>query len=191
MSKGDFVIEWVRHFWVVIAPHIISRDLWPFFTIDQSDKEENPIPLNHSNFFCHFYDNPFKSLTLLWSISLQKSLVGDLLSLLSIFRLCDRKIRLDVWIGQFWKSFFNTFSTDKEMWLTLFHTQPEQPTTGWRSASSSWRGNMSNTYVIGLWYFCICKSEILQKWYWRSRNRRWQELGDPNENKKNKRKKQN
>ena len=71
------------------------KRLVTFFTIDQSDKEENistPSLLTiRNNFVCHFYDNPFNSLTLLWSISLQKSLVGDLLSLLSIFRLCDRK----------------------------------------------------------------------------------------------------
>ena len=144
------VTRWL-YYWVSETLLYYLKRLVTFFTIDQSDKEENistpslwTIP---NNLFCHFYDNPFNSLTLFWSISPQKSLVGDLLSLLSIFRLCDRKIRLDVWIGQFWKSFFNTFSTDKEMWLTLFHTQPEQPTTGWRSASSSWRGNMSNIYI--------------------------------------------
>ena len=108
LSEWD-TSEWLEH-------HILSQetcDLFHNWTEWQGGKYFNPIPLNHSkHFFCHFYDNPFYSLTLLWSISLQKSLVGDLLSLLSIFRLSDRKIRLDVWIGQFWKSFLNIFSTD-------------------------------------------------------------------------------
>ena len=115
MSQGDFVFEWVRHFWVVRAPHIISRDLWLFSQLIRVTRRKifQPHPFEpFQTTFCHFYDNPFNSLTLLWSISLQKSLVGDLLSLLSIFRLCDRKIRLDVWIGQLWKSFLNIFSTD-------------------------------------------------------------------------------
>ena len=87
LSEWD-TSEWLEH-------HILSQETCDFFTIDQSDKEENistpslwTIP---NNFFCHFYDNPFYSLTLLWSISLQKKIVGDLLSLLSIFRLCDGK----------------------------------------------------------------------------------------------------